>query len=808
MTPVRRTLSAALVTGCLLAAAAPVAAEPPADRSGDLLPEGAVARLGTTRFRHGSTIHALAFSPDGKLVASAGADQAVRLWDAVTGKELRSLTGHAAAVTWVGFVDDGKALVSLCEKGTFRVWDPATGKLVRSFAGAGHAPLAAALSADGRALVTRDFDGEVRRWSWAEGKEIDYWSDAGKDGLPTLAVSPDGGLLAWGESGGSVVVWDAAAGKARHRLANRQGLATSLAFTPDGAALVATYEGGDGVVTWDPATGKKLRQAGEDWCPRMVLAATGKVLATTTGAWEVVLRDVEGKGTPDRLEVPGYNRALAFSADGGTLAVGGSDGVVRVWVGKRAREWKPVGGLDGAVKGVRFTPDGKTIVTHDQAPVLRLWDAATGELRDTVKVAGAKRGSGVPWAVLPDGGTVVYATGGKLRHYDHATEKDTERGAVDDSSSATFSEDGTALAVCTVRAVKVYNTASGKVQALLGRDPDEPEPRGLAVAPSGSVVAALGANRVIVRDTSLGQRRCVVEGLEGLAAAAFSPDGRSIACVGDEVVLAETATGLVRLRLPRNGTGAAGVALSPDGRLLAVGGPGHAVHLFDTLTGKEVAKLSGHRGAVTRLTFAPDGGRLASAAEDETVLVWDLAAARKGLPAAEPWADDEAALGRDLAAVDGARGQRAVRVLAQNPRRAVPLLREKLHQVAGDEEIARLIKDLDDEEFAVRRKASQELEALGDRAVPALEKAQADSPSAEVRRRARDLLERRRQAGVDPARARALEVLERLGTDEAKELLEEMAKGPAEAWETQDARRALDRMARRAGQLDGAARQP
>jgi WD40 repeat protein len=799
MRPVQRTVSVALLTGCLLAGAAPPAAGwPGGDRSGDPLPEGAVARLGTARFRHGATIHALAISPDGKLVASAGEDHVVLLWDAATGKELRQLTGHAAAVTWVGFVDDGKALVSLCNKGTFRVWDPVTGKQVRSFDGAGPALLAAALSADGRTLVTRDFDGGVRRWSWAEGKEVTRWSDGGKDGRPSLAVSPDGALLAWGESGGSVVVWDAAAGKARHRLANRQGLAVSLCFTPDGATLLATYAAGDGVIAWDPATGKKLRQLGDGWCPILALSPSGNVLATTSGASEIALRDAGGRAGQDRLAAPCCTEVLAFSADGGTLAAGGSDGVVRLWDVSTATERKPPGRLEGAVGKVCFTPDGKTLVTQDQGPALRLWDAATGEPSGTAKLAGpGSWAARAPWAVLPDGKTLAYVDSRNLlRQLDLTTEKDAGRVAdVDGTVGQTFSEDGSALAFFIGRSLKVFNPVTGKQQAVLICDPEELGPRWLAVGPGGALVAVVGGNRLTFRDTSAGQRRCTVEGLERLVSVAFAPDGRTLACLGEEVVLLESATGLVRLRMPRPGPGTAPVALSPDGRFLAVGGSGYAVHVFDTLTGKEAAKFTGHRGPLTRLTFAPDGSRLASAGEDEAVLVWDLARARKAL-AVEPWPADGGALWRDLASSDGPRSRQAVRVLMQNPGEAVKLLQAKLREVAGDREIAGLIKDLDDEAFTVRQKASQDLAALGDWAVPALEKALEDSPSAEVRRRAGDLLERRRQVGIDPARARALEVLERLGTAEAKALLEEVAKGPAGAWQTQDAKRALDRLAR------------
>jgi hypothetical protein len=317
------------------------------------------------------------------------------------------------------------------------------------------------------------------------------------------------------------------------------------------------------------------------------------------------------------------------------------------------------------------------------------------------------------------------------------------------------------------------------------------------LSPDGRTLAVLLRGTAVLYDLEAGRKLRRLDGLLGSPSLAFSPDGRWVVQPWPELQLIETATGAVRLKVPRATATLATAALAPDSRLLALT-EGPEVLLWDTAAGKQVAKLVGHQGTVGALTFTADGKSLATGSADGTALVWDVTAARKQIPAAA-WPADGVSPWDDLASQDAGVAHRAVWALADNPGKAEALLKARVKAGAGvtDRQIANLIADLDADDFPVREAASKKLALLGPVAVPALEKALEGKPSAEVRRRVKALLEDNNEKGYDPERARtarALEALERLGTAEAKAVLEELAKGPADLWETADAKRALDRL--------------
>jgi hypothetical protein len=299
-------------------------------------------------------------------------------------------------------------------------------------------------------------------------------------------------------------------------------------------------------------------------------------------------------------------------------------------------------------------------------------------------------------------------------------------------------------------------------------------------------------------------------------ALAWSPDGRTVATVSpseQELRLWEVAGGQsrrpeLRLRfLPRS------VAFSPDGRLVAVGGVGF--RLFDVWTGKELATRAAHAGPPLFLAFTPDGRFLISAGADlsvpnpkgpdsvtrgdTTALVWDVAALVKDLPAVpRPAAADIEGLWEALKGDDPAKAHDAVWRLAAAPELALPLVRERLPKVAPegfDRRVKKLLVELDDDDFGVREQATQELIRLGSAALPAVKQELAATKSREVRRRAEEVVAK---VGAGPAArpeevllARGFEVLQRLGTAEARALLEEWAKGPADAPLAREAKLAL-----------------
>ena len=289
--------------------------------------------------------------------------------------------------------------------------------------------------------------------------------------------------------------------------------------------------------------------------------------------------------------------------------------------------------------------------------------------------------------------------------------------------------------------------------------------------------------------------------------AAVSPDGRLIAFGSQSrfFEVRDLATGDVLYRQTKLPDGVCPMVFSPDSRMLAWSGwwGDPTVHVVEIATGKDRRRFAGHTGRVLSLRFSADGTKLISGSGDTTALVWDLTGKRSaGADWGKPLsAKDIETAWEELAGDDAVRAYDSIRRLSAAPREPVEFLRRQLKPVAVADEkrIARLIADLDADEFAVREKATQELDALGEIAVHACRKALEGTPSAESRRRLERLLsaQARETAKPSPERLRtlrALEILERAGTQEARQLLNALADGAPGARLTEQAKAALERL--------------
>jgi WD40 repeat protein len=789
------------------------AGQPRTDAAGDPLPPGSVARLGTLRLRHTHQVYAVAFSPTSNLLASAGVDHVVRLWDPATGKQKRRLVGHLGMIDALAFAPDGKVLVTVARDLTLRSWDPETGKEVTPPRSCRFRNNFLACSPDGKLLALPGAYGAVRLWDVAAAKEVRVLQV--RHLATAAAFAPDGKTLAATASDGNnstLSLWDVATGRRTQRFTARRWHLSCVAFSPDGRVLASAGFGqrqgkphGE-VMLRDTATGKELRWLAVPGSLFSVrFSPDGKFLAATGRPGKTRLWALDPKGVPRLVwEDAAGGDSVTFSP-GGKLLAWCTGRAVRVLDTTTLKELAPAGHRR-EVQFVAFTGGGKEVVSAGDT--VCVWDAATGRLRRTVAGPLTRLACA---ALAPDGRALLTGSEDGTTLWDLTNGEVAQEFPIENGFAwgAVFSPDGRSLATAVHRwtpftdekgramvryewekSFRLWEVSTGKESRRLG---DHHYASSLAFTRDGKRFAS-SSGEVCVWDVATGKRIATMITRDTWSPApsslSFSPDGRHLAG-GDyhgTVYLWDPSTGKVVRRLLGHQDRVRAVAFSPDGKLLLSGGDDGTARLWAVADGKLLATAAGHRAGVWAVAFAPGGRRIATGSADTTVLVWDVAALRRAgsplAPALTAAELNDMWIGLAAQSPSGV-GGRAVRRLAASPASSIPFLKRRLAEAPGPR-VKRLLADLDSRRFAVRREAARELAELGCAILPALRKILASRPSLEMRRRLEELL------GGLPASPglrfedtpegrrlrRTVAVLVRVGTPEALAVLQELTADP------------------------------
>jgi WD40 repeat protein len=527
---------------------------------------------------------AVAFSHDGKRLASAGYDRTVVLWDVESRKVLATLKGHDGRVNCLTFSPDGKYLASAGDDKPIILWAADSGTLLGSLQGHDKTVRGVAFSPDGKRLASASDDKTVILWDIDSRRALATLDHVTE--VRSVAFSPDGERLASAGSDNLIFLWDVSTRRDIAVLKGHGATVTGVAFSPDGKRL-ASASSDRTIMVWEIGTGSRLN--------------------TLTGH-------------------DGGVNGVAFSPDGEWLASASWDRTVIIWNLRTSKPGNTLRGHGDWVNAVAVSPDGRWMASAGNDGTI-LWDLATRKSLVAFKNESGVRGGGDHVVFSRDGTRLAVAFDDSVLLWDVVTRKALARlGHTSPVAAVSFSPDGRSLTLARADGtVELRDSETGKASVTL-KGHSLPV-NGVAFSPDGAwLVSASADATAVLWDVKTGAPMALESPKGGpLTSVAFSPDGKRIASGSNSgtVTLWDVDTRKVLGTSKGHGRRVTRVAFSPDSKRLTSASLDEAVVLWDVETLKWF-RLDGHKSAVTGVAFSPDGKRIASGSYDKSVILWDV----------------------------------------------------------------------------------------------------------------------------------------------------------------------------------------
>ncbi|MHC5742915.1 MAG: WD40 domain-containing protein [Nostoc sp.] len=535
---------------------------------------------------HAGWVWSVSFSPNGQVLASGSNDQTIKLWDTSNGQCFKTLEGHTGGVRSVTFNSDGQVLASGSDDQTVKLWNTTTGKCIKTLQEVGCSVWSVAFSPKNYILASGNDDYKVRLWDINSSSCI-HTLEGHTQRVYSVTFSPDGNTLASGSHDQTVKLWNLSTGRCFKSLQGHTDLVHSVTFSVDGNALVSC--GDDQTVkVWDFDTGECLKtlQGHRSRVWSLAICINQNICASSSDDQTVKLWNISTGRCIKTFQ--GYNNGIwsvAISSNDNILASGSNDQTVTLWNATTGKSLKTLHGHGRRVTSVVFSPDSQLLASGSEDRTVRLWELSTGKC---LKIL---------------------------------------RGHSNRVTSVTFSANSHCLASGSDdQTIKLWDISTGEcLNTLRGHNG---RTWSVAFSPDGNTLAS-GSHDQTVRlwHTILNQCLKTLQGhTEWVWAVSFTSDGRILASgSGDQTIkLWDVSTGECLGTLQGHTNSVYSVAFSADDCMLASGSGDQTVKLWDICTGSCLRTFSGHTRWVWSVGFSPDGQTMVSCSEDETIKIWDV----------------------------------------------------------------------------------------------------------------------------------------------------------------------------------------